>query len=90
MVDTELESKIRQTIEETYCCKTTFPIKAKVVDGTYIVYLYLTNQLIDPMHVIWEGESEEAFLEWLKRDLKERNLLRSTFIKIELENDQQV
>ena len=36
MVDSVLERKIRDVIEDTYNCKCLFKIQAKVVDGTYI------------------------------------------------------
>lgn len=85
MVDTELEAKIRKVVEDTYCCKATFPIKAKIVDNTYMVYFYLNNSRIDPLHIIKEDGTEQEFLDWLKDDLLKRNLLRSSYIKINLE-----
>lgn len=88
MVDTPLEKKIRDTIECAYNCICTFKIKAKIVDGTYIVYLFIHNYDIDPLHIIWEGDSEEEFLKFLCNDLtKHRNLLRSKYITINTDHD---
>ena len=84
MVDTVLESKIRNIIEQTYSCVCTFPIKAKVVDDTYIIYLYVHGCEEHPIHMIWEGNSESYFFKWFQYELKERNLIRASYIKINL------
>lgn len=90
MVESDLEHKIRKVIEDTYECITTFKIKAKIVDGTYIVFLYLHNDRIDPLQILWEGDDEDKFLEFLQIDLKKRNLIRSTHYKIDIVHDFEV
>lgn len=88
MVDTELEQKIRKTIEEVYNCECTFRIKASIKEGAYIVFLFLHEDDKNPLHMLWDGESEEAFFKWFKKELKLRNLIRSSFVKIQLAYDQ--
>lgn len=84
MVDSVLERKIRNVIEETYKCKCLFKIQAKIVDNTYIVYLYIHGFEESPLHIIWEGPTEADFLNWLAQDLKSRNLVRSSHININI------
>lgn len=84
MVDSVLERKIRDVIEDTYNCKCLFKIQAKVVDSTYIVYLYIHGFEENPLHILWEGPTESDFLTWLALDLKKRNLIRSSHININI------
>jgi len=87
MVDSELDTKVRKVVEDTYGCETTFRIKSKVVGNTYVTQFYLHNYDIDPLQIMWEGDSEEDFLKYLSKELKQRNLLRSRFYKIRLAHD---
>lgn len=86
MVDSVLEHKIRNVIEDVYNCKCLFKITAKVIvedaQTTYITYLYIHGFEENPLHIIWEGASESDFLDWLWHDLKARNLVRSSHINI--------
>lgn len=84
MVDSVLERKIRDVIEDTYNCKCLFKIQAKVIDDTYIVYLYIHGFEENPLHILWEGPAESDFLTWLASDLKKRNLIRSSHININI------
>ena len=88
MVETCLEANVRRLIEDVYCCICNIPIKAKVLDDTYIIYLYVHGLESHPVHMIWEGDSECEFFNWLKQELKERNLIRSSHININLNHDE--
>lgn len=88
MVDTVLEAKIRNLIEEVYCCKCIFPINAKIVDNTYIVYLFIHGLDSHPLHILKDCDNEIEFLTWLEQDLKERNLIRASHININLNHDE--
>lgn len=90
MVDNDLEAKIRKTIEEVYCCECTVKIKAKIVDNAYMVFFYIHDSEFNPMQLIHECETEEDFFKWFRKELQERNLMRSYFFKVILNHDQQI
>jgi hypothetical protein len=78
---TSLESQVLDTIERVYNCKFIRPLKVtkEQVDEDlfgYDVQLFLFEEYRDPFIIYTQATSDEAFLKFIEKDLKENELIR--------------
>lgn len=78
---TGLECEIKKIIEETYCCEYTGDIKLEKQNNTYILKLFLHN-LYTPLLIMVDCDSDENFIEFIKKDIKHRQLDKQDAMKL--------
>lgn len=85
-----LSQAVLQLIEQIYCKK--YIGRLEVIHheadasnpSEYILHMYPHMQLRAPLCMAFQCDTDEEFLEKVKKELEQRNLIRSDFYKIEL------
>lgn len=73
----DLEKKIKDIIEQVYDCIYTGKLKVELIDGTYYLKLFLHDQHFGAVVISNQCASEEDFLTYVEKELKDRMLIRS-------------
>ena len=80
-----LSQDVLQLIEKTYCRKYTGRLEVIYNEpDEYILHIYPHMQLRFPLCMAFQCDTSEEFLAKVEQELKNRNLIRSDFYKIEL------
>ena len=85
-----LQQAVLQLIEKIYCKK--YIGRLEVIyheaddsnPAEYILHMYPHMQLRAPLCMAVQCDTDEEFLQYVEKELKTRNLIRSEFYKIEL------
>ncbi len=76
---TALEQEVLKLIQVITCSFYVSKLKVEEDDGSYTLNLYL-NQEQSPMVINYEG-SKEQFLDYIAKDLKKRQIERTSYYK---------
>ena len=81
-MNTDLEKEILTSIEEIYQCKYTKELKVLKDDNYYTLKLYLHNPITPSIVIGQECKSDEDFINYIKKELKERRIDKSQHYKL--------
>ena len=85
-----LQQAVLQLIEKIYCKKYIGRLEVIHNEGDasnpseYVLHMYPHMQLRAPLCMAFQCDTDEEFLSYVEQELKDRNLIRSDFYKIEL------
>lgn len=75
-----LKTKVKEVIEKTYNCELTCPLKVTKNDDLYKVLIYTNVRL--PFSIGGQFDTDEEFLEYLCKELKESKRNFTKYYKI--------
>lgn len=78
----DLEKEVLASIEAIYKCKYTKELTVDVKDNYYVLKLFLHNPITPSVVIGKECSSDEEFLEYVEKELKEKRLDRSQQYKL--------
>lgn len=79
---TDLEKQVLASIEEIYECKYTKELSVTQNGDYYTLKLFLHNPITPSIVISQECASDEEFLQYIKKELKDRRLDRSQQYKL--------
>lgn len=86
MTISELKQEILHIILDTYGKCYVKRLEVKRDGSMYFLELYLHHRILAPLQIGAQCSSDEEFLNFIKKELADRQLIMSDFVNIELKN----
>jgi len=71
-------------VEELYCCEFNQPIKVEKKGDLYTLKIYIHGYKTSPIVINTQCNDDEEFYQFIKKELTDRQLIRSSFGKLKI------